>query len=158
MKITPTHKPIRRRPHDPSVVDPGDYAAVVGASFIKHERQPMLAFGRYAWNRWSLGRLGCPHPMAAASLNRVINQLGITTMAGLAERAHDIGAFKGLGVTAYWTMLAILREAGFDVEQVHHEPVTYSTLKIRARRAAAKRTPRLRKRRAGPPSDQKDVA
>jgi hypothetical protein len=76
-------------------------------------------------------------------------------MADLAANVHRIGAYKGLGVTAYWTVLAILREAGFDVAAVHEEPVTYLTMKARARRHAAKHKP-PKKRRAGPPSESSE--
>jgi len=97
--------------------------------------------------------------MAAASLNRVLRELRITTLGGLAEHARELGAFKGLGVTAYWTVLAILREAGYSVEEVHGESVTYDTLKQRLKQAQQRNQPRLRKaRRAGPPSELADLA
>jgi len=70
--------------------------------------------------------------MAAASVNRIVQQLGISSLGELADRAHEIGTFKGLGVTAYWTVLAILREAGFDVAKVHEVDVSYATVKRRA--------------------------
>jgi hypothetical protein len=128
------------------VVDPGDYVRIVGQSFLRHERQPILAIGNRSWNRWTLGRLGCPHPKAAAALNRMVQQLDIGSLSELATRAAEIGTYKGLGVTAYWTLLAILREAGYDVEAVHHSEVSYATVKARARREYEKAAPRLRKR------------
>jgi hypothetical protein len=133
-------RPTQRRQ---STVDPGEYVRIVGQTFIKHERAPLLVIGSHQWNRWSLGRLGCPHPMAAARLNRIVQQLGITSLSELADRAHEIGAFTGIGVTAYWTVLAILREAGYDVVAVHHENVSFSSLK----RRALKDQPRKRRRR-----------
>lgn len=133
-------------------IDPGDYQEIVGATFVKHERLPILSIGQHVWTRWTLGRLGVPHPVAAAALNRVVQELGITTIAGLARHAHVIGQYKGLGVTAYWTMLAILRSHGYDVKEVHGEDVTYTTIKARARKA--QKAQRKRKpRRAGPPSE-----
>lgn len=140
----------------PTTVDPEDYAWVVGRSFVFNERRPLLTIGARSWSRYSLGRLGCPHPAAAAELQRVITELGITSMAQLARHAQQIGGYKGIGVTAYWTVLAILRDAGFKVELVHTESVTYNTIKSRARRVAARERPRLRKRRAGPPSQLDD--
>lgn len=144
------------------IADPGDYVAIVGQSFLKHERAPLLQIGTRTWSRWSLGRLGCPHPMAAAALNRVMRELRITSLHGLAAKIHDVGNYKGLGVTAYWVVLAILREAGFNVEEVHGESVGYETLKQRARKVAQKdalaRIPRHRRRRAGPPSDAAEFA
>ena len=131
MTLRPTRRPIRP---SASTVDPADYVSIVGQSFVKHERAPLLVIGRHAWDRWTLGRLGVPHPKAAAALNRVIQHLGITTLAQLADHARTIGDYRGMGVTAYWTVLAILREAGYDVVDVHHEPVSYGTLKQRARK------------------------
>lgn len=149
--------PRRRSPLRGSV-DPGDYVGIVGESFLAHERRPLLSIGTRTWSRWSLGNLGCPHPMAATALNRVVQELGITSMAGLAARATDIGKYKGLGVTAYWVVLAILREAGFDVEAVHGQDVTYQTMKQRARaveEAQRKRdAPRHRPRRRRTTEDQ----
>lgn len=140
------------RPHD--YVDPGDYVTVLGQSFVTHERRALLTIGTRKWGRHALGLLGCPHPTAAATLDRVIKELGITSIAQLAAQIQQVGSYKGVGVTAYWTVLAILREAGYRVEQVHAESVTYDTMKRRARKIEARETraKRARKRRAGPPS------
>ena len=146
MRVTPTHRPIRRTLRDATAVNPGDYIAIVGQSFVKHERAPLLVIGKHQWDRWTLGRLGCPHPKAAAALNRVVQSLRITTLAALAEHAREIGGFKGMGVTAYWTVLAILREHGYDVVDVHHDDHTFSTLKRRAVQRHRQRQPRLRRR------------
>lgn len=127
-------------------VDPADYARIVGSTFVKREQAPLLVIGGQYWTRWTLGRLGCPHPMAAANLNRVVQQMKITSLEDLADRAQEIGMFKGLGVTAYWTVLAILRDAGFNVDKVHGEDVSYATVKHRAIREeqGAKRQRRRR--------------
>jgi hypothetical protein len=143
--MKPTHRGAK-------VVDPGDYVNIVGQTFVKHERAPVLVIGSHTWTRYTLGRLGCPHPVAASALNRVVQQLEIRSLADLAANVHRIGAYKGLGVTAYWTVLAILREAGYDVAEVHDEPVTYLTMKARERRQQQRHKPR-KKRRAGPPSE-----
>lgn len=115
-------------------VDPSDFVGIVGRTFAQREHAPLLVIGRHRWDRWQLGRLGCPHPVAAAALHRVVRELRITTLAGLAAHASEIGRYRGLGVTAYWTVLAILRSAGYDIRQVHGEDVTYLTLKARGRR------------------------
>ncbi len=133
-----------RREHAP--IDPADYTRIVGQTFAKHERLPLLVIGKHQWNRWTLGRLGCPHPVAAATLNRIIQQLKITTLSELADRAQEVGTFKGAGVTAYWTVLAILRDAGFDVVKVHHENVTYDTVKQRALREESRDKPRRKRK------------
>jgi hypothetical protein len=128
------------------VADPAAHIQILGKGFATRDHAPVLVIGKYSWNRWSLGRLGCPHPVAAANLNRVVQQLGITTLNNLADRAHEIGTFTGLGVTAYWTVLAILESAGYDVQRVHAADVTYHTMKAQdvRRQAAARTTKRKR--------------
>lgn len=133
-------------------IDPQEFIAIVGSTFVKAERAPLLVIGALAWNRWSLGRLGCPHPSAAAAVNRVVQELRIRSIADLAKHVHEIGRYKGLGVTAFFVVLAILREHGYDVKEVYGEDVTYATLKQRARKAQ-KDQRRRKPRRAGPPSD-----
>jgi len=130
-------------------IDPTDYTRIVGQTFAKHERLPLLVIGKHQWNRWTLGQLGCPHPVAAATLNRIVQQLQITTLMELAERAQEIGTYKGCGVTAYWTVLAILRDAGYNINKVHGENVTYDTVKHRARREDARDNPVRKRRKKG---------
>lgn len=134
------------------LVNPGDYADILGSTFVRHERAAILQIGRRTWDRWTLGRLGCPHPKAAAALNRVLREMRIVSLAGLAKHAQEIGNYKGLGVTAYFLVLAILKDGGYEVRDVHPEHVTYFTVKARAQKAAAKSRPR-KPRRAGPPSE-----
>ena len=151
MKFRPTLKPIRRSLHDATVVNPADYIGVVGQHFVKRERSAVLVIGTQTWDRWTLGRLGVPHPRAAAMLNRVVQQLNITSLPALAQQARAIGDYQGIGVTAYWTICAILREAGYDVLEVHADTVTFDTLKQRAKARAAKERVRQRKRTPPPP-------
>jgi hypothetical protein len=133
-------------------IDPATYVSILGATFVKRSHLPLLQIGSLTWDRWALGRLGVPHPMAAAKLNQVIQELRIRSIEGLANALHEIGNYKGCGVTVYFACLAILREQGYDPEKLHGEDVTYSTLKTRATKAAKKR-PAKRPRRAGPPSE-----
>jgi hypothetical protein len=128
-------------------IDPDEHIRVIGKTFARHERLPLLVIGNRVWNRWDLGRMGCPHPVAAATLNRVIDQLKIRTLEELADRAQEIGTYKGCGITAYWTVLAILRSAGYKVNDIHHVDVTYDTVKKRAIREQQKDSP-TRKRRS----------
>jgi hypothetical protein len=134
------------------LTDPADFVSILGQTFVKREHTPLLKIGALTWDRWALGRLGCPHPVAALRLNRVVQELGIRTIPGLARAIHEVGNFKGCGTTVYYTVLAILREHGIDAEAAHGEPVTFSTLKTRATKAARKR-PAKRPRQAGPPSE-----
>jgi hypothetical protein len=128
--------------------DPNDYLRIFGQTFAKHERAPLLVIGNRQWNRWTLGRLGCPHPVAAATLNRVIQHLNITTIAELAQHASEIATYRGCGITVYSLVIAIVRDAGHDPEKVHRADVTYTTVKQRALREEKDTTSR-RKRRKG---------
>lgn len=136
----------RRDADDP--FDPNHYLNIFGLTFAKHERAPLLSIGNQHWNRWTLGRLGCPHPVAAATLNRVIQHLKITTIAELREHAAEIATYKGCGITVYSLVIAIVRDAGHDPLKVHTADVTYTTLKQRAMREERAAEPR-RKRRKG---------
>lgn len=146
-----------RTPAAAVIIDPASYIKIVGSNFVKKEHIPVLQVGTMTWDRWQLGKLGIPHPAAAAKLNRVVQELRIRTLDGLAENAHEIGNYKGLGVTCYYTILAILEQAGYDPDKVHGESTTYLSGKHRAlknARANRKRKPR----RAGPPSEAAEGA
>jgi hypothetical protein len=145
------------RPAAPVIIDPQSYIKIVGSTFVKKEHVPVLQIGSMTWDRWQLGKLGIPHPAAAAKLNRVIQELRIRSLDALAKEAQTIGNYKGLGVTCYYTILAILEQAGYDPEKVHGESTTYLSVKSRAlknARANRKRKPR----RAGPPSEAAEGA
>ena len=138
--------------------NPADYVGILGKTFVQNEHGALLEIGTQRWNRWTLGRLGCPHPMAAIKLNRVCRELSIKSLAQLAKAAPQIGRYKGLGVTVYWVVLAILDEAGYDPETVHGEEASYLTMKRRALDVTRKHAPKLRKRHAGPPSEIAEAA
>jgi len=143
-----TTKPTHRRSASGRVfINPTDYAHIVGQTFAKREHQPVLTIGSHHWDRWMLGRLGCPHPVAASNLNRIIQQLEITSLAELATRIHEVGTFKGMGHTAYWTCLSILREGGWEPNAVHDSPVTFSALKARALKAERQQQQAQRRQR-----------
>jgi hypothetical protein len=141
-RLRPT---IRRRSGTHVIVNPADFVSIIGQTFVKSERRPLLTIGNRHWDRWSLGRLGVAHPVAAANVNRVVHTLGITTVAQLATRLQEVGTYIGMGVTAYFVCLAILREAGYQPEAAHGLDVTYNTMKIRAMKQAEKDRPRRRK-------------
>jgi hypothetical protein len=144
----------RRQPvasDDDSTIDPQEVVRIVGQTFVKHEYQPVLAIGKLTWSRLDLAQVNCPHPKAAAAITRICQQLGITTLQQLADRAPEIGTYKGLGVTAYYTVLGILKKAGFPTAQVHGEDVSFLTLKHRAQEETdtSKRRRRQRRNRKG---------
>jgi hypothetical protein len=128
-------------------IDPEDVVQIVGQTFVRHEYQPVLAIGKLTWSRLDLARANCPHPKAGAALTRICQQLGITTLQQLADRAPELGTYKGLGVTAYYTVLGILKQAGFPAAQVHGQDVSFSTLKQRARLEMERTTNHRRRQR-----------
>lgn len=142
----------------PVIIDPQSYIKIVGSTFVKKEHVPLLQIGTLTWDRWQLGKLGIPHPAAAVKLNRVIQELRIRSLDALAKEATTIGNYKGLGVTCYYTILAILEQAGYDPDKVHGESTTYLSVKHRALRNAREKTRKRKPRRAGPPSDAAEGA
>jgi len=119
--------------------DPEAYVDIVGQTFIKHERRPVLQIGTRTWDLLALAAARCPHPKSAAALNRLIQQLRITSLRDLADRLHEILLFRGVGVTTYWTALAILRDNGFSVRKVHGAEVSCLTLKAREAKKTGER-------------------
>jgi hypothetical protein len=140
-----------------SSVDPGEFAGIIGQTFIKHERQPLLVIGSLRWNRQDLGKLGIVHPVSARALTRVCAELRITSIAALARHLHEVGNYKGLGETCYFLCCVLLRTQGYNVVELHGDQRTYLTLKARARRAQKDQKKR-RPRRAGPPSQAADAS
>lgn len=125
-------------------VDPMAYQKIVGATFAKAEHLPLVTIGNRSWNKWQLGRIGCPHPGAAVRVNRVIKALRIRTVEEFLERAADFGRFKDLGVTSYWTVLALARDCGADIDMVHHSDKSFhavhrSALKLQEGRRYSRR-------------------
>ena len=96
-----TDTPIRRRRSRSMVtVNPADYVNIVGQSFVKHERQPLLTIGNRHWDRWRLGQLGVPHPVADES-ESCGESLGITSQM-LADPVVGCQHLRRHWVTAYW--------------------------------------------------------
>ena len=78
-----------------------DFVSIVGQTFVK-SNMPLLTIGKHSWTRYSWATRRS-HPMAALSLNRVVQELRITTSGP--RRARAIWALL-LRVTAL-TVLAI---------------------------------------------------
>lgn len=75
----------------------------------------------------------------------MIAQLQITTAKEFLDRAHEFGSYKSLGVTCYWTVLALARDLGADIEAVHGTDSSFHAI----HRLALKRDgqPKRRRRR-----------
>lgn len=113
-------------------LDPRAYQAIVGATFANHDHRPLIVIGNRQWDRWQLGRIGCPHPAAAVRVNRVIKTLQITNPREFIALAPAFSTYKDLGVTSYWVVLALLHDLGEDVEAMHGDNPTFATMHRRA--------------------------
>jgi hypothetical protein len=89
-----------------------------------------------------LGRIGCPHPAAATKVARMIAQLDIKTTREFLDRAHEFGGFKTMGVTCYWTVLALARDLGAEIETVHGDARSFHAIHRLALKPAQKRRSR----------------
>jgi hypothetical protein len=127
--------------------DPASYQKIVGATFAKAEHKALIVIGKRSWSKLDLGRILCPHPMAARRVQMAIQQLEIKTPAQFIDRAHEFGRLKSLGVTAYWTVLAICRDLGADIEEVHGEDVSFNSIHSRALKQEAGVSVRRRRKR-----------
>ena len=106
-------------PPKPNGLDVAAYQPILGSTFVKASQRPILVIGDRSWSRYDLARLGAPHPAAAATLHRLVQQLGIAKLADLPSYLAEIGLYKGVGITAYWVALALLRSAGHDPAKLH---------------------------------------
>lgn len=136
--MTPTN-------HQP--VDPQAYTQILGATFSKLEHRPLITIGNRSWSKWELGRIGCPHPAAATRVARMIQQLEIKTVKEFLDRAHEFGGFKTMGVTCYWTVLALAKDCGAEIEAVHGSDSSFQSIHSKALKAEQTPKPRRRKRR-----------
>jgi hypothetical protein len=140
----------------PSPLDPSDFIPILGSTWVKQERQPLLQIGNQTFDRQELASYGCTHMTAALKLNRIIQELRIRSFDSLAKQIHEVGTFRGVGATTYFVILALLRAYGYQPDKLHGESVTFHTVKSRAIKAARKR-PAKKARRAGPPSEADEV-
>lgn len=129
-----------------AAVDPQAYTQIVGATFTKAEHRPLITIGNRSWSKWELGRIGCPHPAAAARVARLIQQLEIRSVKEFLDRAHEFGQYKTLGVTCYWTVLALARDCGAEIETVHGSDKSFHSIHTKALRLDTPK-PRRRSRR-----------
>lgn len=136
----------------PAPLNPTDLIPILGTTWVTREQVPLLQVGNQSFDRIEFARMGCTHIPAVLKLNRIVQELRIRTLKGLAEQIHEIGNFRGVGMTTYFVALALLRSYGYQLNVLHPDSVTFSTLKTRAKKAARKR-PAKRARRAGPPSE-----
>ena len=130
----------------PIELDPTDYKQIVGSTFTQAEHRAVITIGGRSWSKWQLGRIGCPHPAAASRVARMVQQLDIKTAREFLDRAHEFGGFKTMGVTCYWTVLALARDLGADIEKVHQSDSSFHAIHRLALKSDTAK-PRRRSRR-----------
>lgn len=130
----------------PTAVDPQAYTKILGSTFGKAEHRSLITIGNRSWSKWELGRIGCPHPAAAVRVARMIAQLEIRTTKDFLSRAHEFGGFKGQGVTCYWTVLALARDLGAEIEAVHGDARSFHAIHTKALKADNPKQLRRRRR------------
>lgn len=109
-------------------VDPRQYQGILGSTFATQSHRPLITIGPRSWNKWQLGRLGCPHPSAAVRIQRVLETLRITTTKEFIARASEFGRFENIGVTCYWVVLALVADCGGDIEEAHGEEKSFNAI------------------------------
>lgn len=119
----------------PPTFDARTYQRIFGATFADASHRALITIGTRTWTKWQLGRLGCPHPAAAAAVQRALDTMRITTPAQLIERAPEFGKYARLGVTAYAVVMALVLDCGGDVEQAHGDEASFHAIHARALRA-----------------------
>ena len=134
-------------PDQDMAIDPTAYQKIVGSTFTKTEHRPIVTIGNKSWSKWDLGRIGCPHPSAAVRVQQVIQQLEIRTTKQFLEQAHEFGRYRNLGVTSYWTVLALARDLGADIEAVHGQDVSFFSVHRKAMKAEGSNGHRRTRRR-----------
>lgn len=128
-------------------IDAEAYTQIVGSTFAKAEHRAVITIGNRSWSKWELGRIGCPHPAAATRVARMIQQLEIRTAKEFLDRAHEFGSFKSMGVTCYWTVLALARDLGADIETVHGSDKSFLSIHRHVLKQSDDRKSRRRRRR-----------
>jgi hypothetical protein len=95
------------------------FVPIVGVTFVKREKVPLVQIGNVTFDRRQLGQMGLVHPMAARKLNQVLQELRIRTFDALAKELPQLLHYKGCGVTTYFACLMILQSQGFNPQKPH---------------------------------------
>ena len=97
----------------PPMLDPSEFTPILGASWVKKERLPLLQIGSQTFDRLELAAFGCTHPTAALKLNRIVQDMRIRSLDSLANQIHEIGNYRGVGATTYFVILSLLRHCRY---------------------------------------------
>lgn len=124
-----------------AVTMPGDYPKVFGQNFAKRNLGTIVTIGKRQYNKYQLGRMGCPHVTAARTLDRTLKQLNVKSLEDVATKMspEDFVGLKGFGVTAFYALTCVLRDAGVPLSEFYRSKVTVETLQENVRKSKRRR-------------------
>lgn len=118
---------------------PSDYPQILGTGFATRNGQPVVVVGERVYSKYDLGRIGCPHITSARQVNSAMTRLGVSSLEELAKRysPRDFVALKGFGVTAFYALICLLRDAKINVGQFYKEKMSMATYQHQVRQSAS---------------------
>ena len=118
------------------MMHPTDYPQIFGSNFATRNSDAIVKLGDREYTKYDLGAIGCPHTNAARELNKVLKHLRVSDLNDLVARysPEDFVGVKGFGVTAFYALTCILRDAKVPLSQFYQAKVTVPTLQHHARR------------------------
>jgi len=116
---------------------PSDHPEIFGHNFAQRNSLPILMIGKRAYTRYDLGRMGCPHTVSARELDKVLKQLSVNSIEDLVKHysPEDFVGIKGFGVTAFYVLTCVLRDARINLKSFYSAKVTVDSLKTRVKKA-----------------------
>jgi hypothetical protein len=120
---------------------PQDYPGIFGKHFTTENSVPIIVIGDKSYTKYDLGRIGCPHTIAAKTLHRTLQQLGAKDLKDVAARFSPTSfvGVKGFRETAFYALTCLLDDANISVKKFYKEKVTIGTLAARARKPKKKK-------------------
>ena len=109
---------------------PTDRPHIFGQHFANRNLAPVVVCGSRSWNKYDLGAIGCPHLLAAHTVDRVLKQLGARSLEDVVDRfsPEDFVRVKGFRVTAFYALICLLDDAKISVSKFYKNKVTVETL------------------------------
>lgn len=120
---------------------PNDYPAIFGSDFAKRNRGTLVTLHGVNYDKYTLGRIGCPHPNAARRVNQALKDLGVISFTDLAKRfsPEDFVNLKGFGITAFYALTCMLRDQKIPVKEFYQSKVTVTTLQHNIRKQSRRK-------------------
>lgn len=130
-----------------AVTNPEDFPQIFGRDFVKRNGQNIIELGGRTYTKYKLGQIGCPHTNAARELARAFKELHVDRLEEVPLRysPEDFVKLPNFGITAFYALTCLLRDARLDVKQFYKKKITVTTLQLHARSEDGKRTKKLRR-------------